>query len=72
MIMLTAADLEERAIWKLEQAGYAVTAQGSQGYLVTNATGTTIATPTSLDELRSLADEFYDLVWLGYTKVPAA
>jgi hypothetical protein len=70
--MPTDADLEERAIWKLEQAGYAVTVQADQGYLVTNVTGATIATPTSLDELRTLAHESSMLVWLGYTKVTAA
>lgn len=64
--MPTAADLEEHAIWRLEQAGYAVTVQAGQHYIVTNATGTTIATPASLDEPRSLADEFSMLVWLGY------
>jgi hypothetical protein len=70
--MSTATDLEERAIWKLEQAGYAVTVQADQHYTVTNATGATIATPTSLDELRRLADQLYELVWLDYKKVMAA
>jgi hypothetical protein len=43
--MPTTADLEERAIWRLEQDGYAVTVQADQHYTVTNATGATTATP---------------------------
>lgn len=70
--MPTAADLEARAIWKLEQAGYGVTIHPGHGYIVTNATGHAIATPTSLDELRTLADQLYELVWLGYRRVETA
>lgn len=69
--MPTAADLEARAIWKLEQAGYAVTAQADQGYTIAAPTGHTIATPASLDELRTLAEEFYELVWLGERRAAA-
>jgi hypothetical protein len=70
--MPTAADLEAHAIWKLEQARYVVTFQADQSYIVTNTTGDTIATPVSLDELRTLADQFYELVWLGYQWVATA
>jgi hypothetical protein len=70
--MPTATDIEERAIWKLEQAGYAVTIYPGHGYIVTNADGHTIATLTSLDELRGLADQLYELVWLGYRRVETA
>ena len=60
--MPTTTDLEARAIWKVEQAGYAVTIHPGHGYIVTNAAGHAIATPTSLDEPRTLADQCYALV----------
>lgn len=70
--MPTAADLEARAIWKLEQAGYAVTIYPGHGSIVTNPSGHAIATPASLDELRALADQLYELVWLCYQRVETA
>ena len=70
--MPTTADLEERAIWKREQAGYAVTIHPGHGYIVTNQSGHAIATLTSLDRLRALADQLYELVWLGYRRVETA
>jgi hypothetical protein len=60
--MSTDADLEARAIWKLELAGHTVAAQPGHGYIVTTATGSTMASPASLDELRALADQCYELV----------
>lgn len=70
--MPTTADLEERAIWKLEQAGYGVTIHPGHGYIVIDPSGHAIATPTSLDELRALTDQLDELVWLGYRRVEAA
>ena len=70
--MPTAADLEERAIWKFEQAGYGVTIYPDHGYIVTTPSRHAIATPASLNELRALADQFYELVWLGYRRVETA
>lgn len=66
------ADLAARIIWKLEQAGYAVTIQPGHGYTITNSRGHTITPVTSLDELRALEDQLYELVWLGYRRVETA
>jgi hypothetical protein len=55
-------DLEERAIWQLEQAGYAVTIHSGHGCIVTNPKRHAIAIPTSLDGLRGLADQLYEPV----------
>lgn len=63
--MPAVANLEEHAIWKREQAGYAVTIHPSHSYHVTAPSGHTIATPTSLAELRALADQLDELVWVG-------
>lgn len=42
------------------------------GSTITNVAGHAIATPTTLDELRALADQLYELVWLGYRRVETA
>lgn len=60
--MTTTADLQARAIRKREQTGYAVPTQPGHGSIVTNANGHTIATLTSLDKLRALVDQLYELV----------
>ena len=63
------AQREERAIWKLEQAGYTVTGQAA-GYCVTG--------PERTDELDSLAalvayaDVVYERIWTGQRVTPSA
>jgi hypothetical protein len=60
---------EERAIWKLEQAGYRVRRQAG-GYLVTSAESV-----TELDDLAQLAafaDDIYADVWIRPKITPSA
>ena len=60
---------EERAIWKLEQAGYRVRKQ-AEGYLVT-----TFESVTELDnlvELAAFADAIYADHWIRRTITPSA
>ena len=60
---MTDEQREERAIWKLEQAGYRAQRTERGGYLVT--------TPERADELDDLAalvayaDAVYERVWTG-------
>ena len=68
----TAANPEEGIIWHLKQASYAVTIQADQRSIMTDPNDRMIATPASLDELRTLAEPRYELVCLGYRKVTAA
>lgn len=67
--MPTNAEREERAIWKLEQAGYRVQRQPG-GYRVTSAERTDeLAT---LAELAEYAEAVYERVWVGRRITPSA
>jgi hypothetical protein len=66
----TKDECEARAIWKLEQGGYAVR-RTTTGYVVTAPDGT----QTELDDLAALiafADAVYDWVWTGRRITPSA
>lgn len=68
--MRTDHEREERAVWKLEQGGYAVARAGT-GYDVTAPDSAT----TSADDLTALvafADAVYDRVWTGQKITPSA
>ena len=68
--MRTNAEREERALWKLSQATYAVRKDGA-GYLVTSPDGTEAA----LDDLAALvafADAIYERVWTKRRITPSA
>ena len=68
--MRTEDEREQRAIWKLEQGGYAVVRAGT-GYVVTS----TDDAETSADDLAALiafADAVYDQVWTGRRITPSA
>ncbi len=60
---------EERAVWKLEQAGYRVRKQG-EGYLVT--TSESVTELDDLVQLAALADAIYANHWIGRTITPSA
>jgi hypothetical protein len=60
---------EERAIWKLEQAGYRVQKQ-TEGYLVT--TSESITELDDLVQLAAFADAIYANYWVGHTITPSA
>ena len=60
---------EERAIWKLEQAGYCVRKQ-ARGYLVTSSESVTEL--DDLVQLAALADGIYANYWVGHTITPSA
>jgi len=68
--MPTDAEREERAIWKLEQGGYAVRREGA-GYSVTGPDGA----ESPVDDLAALvkiAEAVYDRVWTGRKITPSA
>jgi hypothetical protein len=67
--MRTDAERQERAIWKLEQAGYSVTSAGA-GYIVTGPDTTT--TLDDLAALVALAEVVYERVWTGRMITPSA
>jgi hypothetical protein len=60
---------EERAIWKLEQAGYRVQKQ-ARAYLVT--TSESITELDDLVQLAAFADAIYAEHWVGRTITPSA
>jgi hypothetical protein len=60
---------EERAIWKLEQAGYRVQRQ-TQRYLLT--TTESVAELSDLAELVAFADRVYAEHWTGRRMTPSA
>jgi hypothetical protein len=60
---------EERAVWKLEQAGYRVRKQ-AEGYLVTTAESVTAL--DDLAQLAAFADAIYADHWIGRTITPSA
>lgn len=64
------AEREERAIWKLEQASYAVRSEDN-GYVVTGPDGaeTVVA---DLVVLVEFADAVYERVWTGWKITPSA
>lgn len=64
------AEREERAIWKVEQAGYRVTRQAGGGYLVIGEErADELAT---LAELAEYAEAAYARVWIGRKITPSA
>ena len=60
---------EERAIWKLEQAGYRVR-KHARGYLVTMSESVTEL--DDLVQLAAFADAIYADHWIGRTITPSA
>ena len=60
---------EERAIWKLEQAGYRVQKQ-TEGYLVT--TSESVTELNDLAQLAAFADAIYASYWIRRTITPSA
>jgi hypothetical protein len=60
---------EERAIWKLEQAGYRVQRQAGR-YLVTTAESVTEL--HDLAQLAAFADAIYAAHWIGHKITPSA
>jgi hypothetical protein len=60
---------EERAIWKLEQAGYRVRRQAGR-YLVTNSES--VSELDELAQLRAFADVVYASRWTGRRITPSA
>ena len=60
---------EERAIWKLEQAGYRVQKQ-TEGYLVT--TSESVTESDDLVQLAAFADAIYADHWIRRTITPSA
>lgn len=60
---------EERAVWKLEQAGYRVRKQ-ADGYLVT--TSESVTELDDLAQLAAFADAIYADHWIGRTITPSA
>ncbi len=62
-------DRQERALWKLSQAGYHTIRRGD-GYLLTTAES--ITEIDTLAELVAFADAVYERVWVGRTITPSA
>ena len=60
---------EERAIWKLEQAGYRVR-KPAGGYLVT--TSESVTELNDLAQLAAFADAIYADHWIGRKITPSA
>jgi len=60
---------EERALWKVEQAGYHVRKQAG-GYLVT--TSENVSKLDDVMQLAAFADAIYAAHWIGHKITPSA
>ena len=68
--MRTDAEREERAIWKLKEAGYTVRKDG-QGYVVTSPASAE-TTLSDLAALVEMANTIYAAHWTGRKITPSA